>query len=98
MRIRRTGAVALAALVAALAAPASAFAHAALLHTSPSASVTVNVPPKEVQLTYSEAVEPRFAVVSVTDPNATQQTADEVLSALEAVLSERPVLEAVAAG
>ena len=74
MRIRRTGVVALAALVAALAAPASAFAHAALLHTSPSASVTVNVPPKEVQLTYSEAVEPRFAVVSVTDPNATQQT------------------------
>ena len=51
----------------ALALPAAAFAHAALLRTVPSASGTVNTSPREVRLTYSEAVEPRFAIVSVTD-------------------------------
>jgi copper transport protein len=61
--------------LAALALPASAWAHAALLKTSPSASVTVNTPPKRVALTYSEAVEPRFAIVSVTDAAGKQQTA-----------------------
>jgi copper transport protein len=64
-------------LIAALAAlvlPASAWAHAALLKTSPSASVTLNGPPRRVALTYSEAVEPRFAIVSVTDAAGTQET------------------------
>jgi len=51
----------------ALALPAAAFAHAALLRTVPSASGTVNTSPPDVRLTYSEAVEPRFAIVSVTD-------------------------------
>jgi copper transport protein len=54
--------------------PAAAFAHAALLRTVPQASGTVNTPPKELQLTYSEAVEPRFATVSVTDAAAHQKT------------------------
>jgi len=54
----------------ALVFPAGAWAHAALLHTVPSASVTVNSPPKQVELVYSEAVEPRFAIVSVTDADA----------------------------
>ena len=75
MRIRRTGVVALVAVVAALAAPASAFAHAALLKTTPQASVAVNHPPKEVEMTFSEAVEPAFATVSVTNPAARPQTA-----------------------
>jgi len=61
-------------LLAALAFPASAFAHAALLKTVPSASVTVNTPPKQVQLVYSEAVEPRFAIVSVTNAAAASET------------------------
>jgi copper transport protein len=61
-------------LLAALVLPASAFAHAALLKTVPSASVTVNSSPKQVSLLYSEAVEPRFAIVSVTDANATSET------------------------
>jgi copper transport protein len=74
MRLRRTGAAALVVALAALAAPASAFAHAALLRTNPSASVTVNKPPKQVEMTFSEAVEPRFATVSVTDPDANQET------------------------
>ncbi len=59
----------------ALALPASASAHAALLRTSPSASVVVNSPPPRVLLTYSEAVEPRFAIVSVTDAGAHRVTA-----------------------
>jgi copper transport protein len=75
MRLRRTGAAALAVAFVALAAPASAFAHAALLRTSPSASVTLNKPPTELRMTFSEAVEPRFATVSVTDPQANQETA-----------------------
>jgi copper transport protein len=36
--------------------------------------VTVNRPPAQVALTYSEAVEPRFAIVSVTDAGGRQQT------------------------
>ena len=59
---------------AALAAPAAAWAHAALLHTVPEASRTVNTPPAEVQLTYSEPIEPRFAIVSVTDAAGRQVT------------------------
>jgi copper transport protein len=73
MTLRRTGAAAFVALVVALAAPASAFAHAALLRTFPSASVVVVKPPKELDMTYSEAVEPQFATVSVTDPAAHQE-------------------------
>jgi copper transport protein len=65
---------ALAAVAAVLALPASAWAHAALLHTVPSASGTVNTPPRQVELTYSEAVEPRFAIVSVTDQGAHRMT------------------------
>src|SRR4029079_16255363 len=49
--------------------------HAALLHTTPSASGTVDTSPKQVTLTYSEATEPRFAIVSVTNAAAEQQTA-----------------------
>jgi copper transport protein len=59
----------------ALALPGAAFAHAALLHTVPQASGTVNVPPRQLELTYTEAVEPRFAVVSVTDAAGRQETA-----------------------
>ena len=65
----------IAALLVALSLPASAFAHAVLLKTVPSASVAVNTPPKQLTLLYSEAVEPRFAIVSVTDANATSETA-----------------------
>ena len=64
---------ALLALTAALALPAAAWAHAGLLRTVPSASGIVNRPPAQLSLTYSEAVEPRFAIVSVTDAAGTQQ-------------------------
>jgi len=70
----RRAVVALASAVAALALPAAAWAHAALLRTVPLPSGTVNAAPKQVTLTYSEAVEPRFAIVSVTDVNAKRVT------------------------
>ena len=59
---------------AALVAPAAAWAHAALLHTVPEASRTVNSQPAQVRLTYSEPIEPRFAIVSVTDAAGRQVT------------------------
>jgi copper transport protein len=68
--------LALLAAAAALALPAAAWAHAALLRTSPSASGILNSPPARVLLTFSEAVEPRFAVISVTDAGGNQETTD----------------------
>jgi len=59
---------------AALALPAAAWAHAALLRTVPEASRTINSAPPEVRLTYSEPIEPRFAIVSVTDAAGRQVT------------------------
>lgn len=74
--MKRRGAIVLAAVVAsALAVPAAAWAHAALLRTSPEASRTVNKPPADVRLTYSEPIEPRFAIVSVTNAEGRQVTA-----------------------
>ena len=64
----------LAAAVAVLALPGGAWAHAALLRTVPVASAIVNAPPRQVALTYDEAVEPRFAIVSVTDAAGHQET------------------------
>jgi copper transport protein len=72
-RLLKRGAVVGAAATAALALPAAAFAHAALLKTFPAASAEIDHSPAQVRLTYSEAVEPRFAVVSVTDAAAHQQ-------------------------
>ena len=73
--MRRMVLIALAALAASLTLPAAAWAHAALLQTTPVASRVVNTPPKEVALRYSEAVGPRFAIVSVTDASGSRETA-----------------------
>jgi copper transport protein len=54
-------------VVASLALPATAWGHAALVRTIPSAAGIVNGSPPEVALTYSEPVEPRFAAVSISD-------------------------------
>ncbi|TML97268.1 MAG: copper resistance protein CopC, partial [Actinobacteria bacterium] len=67
MTIRRRVALVLAVAAGALALPAVAWAHAALLRTVPLPSAVLNSPPPVVLLTYSEAVEPRFAIVSVTN-------------------------------
>jgi len=64
---RAPAACVLFAAAAALALPAAGWAHAALVRTVPTASVVVNRPPPVVLLTYTEAVEPRFAAVSVTN-------------------------------
>ncbi len=70
----RRARVAVVAGLVALALPAAASAHAYLVHTTPAASVTLNSPPPSVALTFDEAVEPRFALISVTDVNAHQET------------------------
>jgi copper transport protein len=73
--VRRRGRIACAlAALAALALPAAASAHAYLVHTSPAASVTLDHSPRQVALTFDEAVEPKFALISVTDVNANQMT------------------------
>jgi copper transport protein len=74
MNSRRRALTILLPLAAALAWPAAAWAHAALLRTVPSASGIVNSSPRQVALTYSEAVEPRFAIVSVTNAAGAQET------------------------
>ncbi len=58
--------------LAALLAPAGASAHAYLVRTVPAASGVLNSAPSTVSLTFDEAVEPRFAIVSVTDASGTQ--------------------------
>jgi copper transport protein len=71
---------ALLALVAALALalPGAASAHAYLIKTSPAASKVLNRPPRNVALTYDEAVEPRFAIISVTSAQGKQETTGPV--------------------
>jgi copper transport protein len=55
--------------------PAAASAHAYLVRTVPAASGVLNVPPANVSLTYDEAVEPKFAIISVTNAAGEQETA-----------------------
>jgi copper transport protein len=78
--VRRTGRIvaALAALAAPLVLPAAASAHAYLIRTVPAASVVLDVPPPNVQLTYDEAVEPRLAIISVTNASGQQETTGPV--------------------
>ena len=71
----RLSLVAAAAACAALALPAVASAHAYLIRTAPAASVTLDAPPPSVALTFDEAVEPRFALISVTDVDAHSEAA-----------------------
>ncbi len=68
-------AASVAACAVALACPLAASAHAYLVRTVPSASGLVEVAPTSVQLTYNEVVEPRFAIISVTDAQGTQEVA-----------------------
>ncbi len=75
---RRRGQVAVVAVALALLAPAAASAHAYLIRTVPAASVILSRAPTNVQLTYDEAVEPRFAIISVTDIHAHQETTGPV--------------------
>src|ERR1700726_3919534 len=78
MSRRGRGVLLLGATVGALAAPPSAAAHAYLITTFPSPSGHLDVPPPDVSLTFDEAVEPRFAIISVTDAGAHQETTGPV--------------------
>jgi copper transport protein len=73
--MKRLALIVLVAAATSLTLPAAAWAHAALLQTTPVASRVVNVPPNQVSLRYSEPVEPRFAIVSVTDAGGHKVTA-----------------------
>jgi copper transport protein len=66
--------VVLAAAAAGLVLPSAASAHAYLIRTVPAASRVLDRAPPNVQLTYDEAVEPRFAIISVTSANGRQET------------------------
>ena len=74
--MRRRGRIVLttATVAAGLLAPSAASAHAYLVKTVPAGSVVLNAPPPNVQLTYDEAVEPRFAIISVTNAQGQQET------------------------
>jgi copper transport protein len=70
---RSVGAVA-AAAVGLMLTPAVASAHAYLVKTVPTPGAVLDTPPPSIQLTFDEAVEPRFAIISVTDASGAQQT------------------------
>ena len=55
------------AAAALLFAPTLALAHAQLQRATPAVGSTVPRPPAEVELTFSEAVEPRFSTIAVAD-------------------------------
>jgi copper transport protein len=76
--VGRRAAIAGAVVAVALLVPAAASAHAYLIKTVPTASVILSRAPQSVQLTYDEAVEPRFAIISVTDVHANQETTGPV--------------------
>ena len=72
-RVRRAlVATALAAAAITVVAPSSAWAHASLLATSPAAQRVAQHAPDAIALTFSEAIEPRFAVISITDVKGRQ--------------------------
>jgi copper transport protein len=76
---RRIGYVLALAWVAAWLTPAApASAHAYLVKTVPAASQELNASPPTIQLTYDEAVEPRFALISVTSAAGRQETTGPV--------------------
>ena len=75
MRVGGRAGALLVAFVVALAVPALAQGHATLLATQPQASGVLSQPPTQVRLTYSEHIEPRFAVISVTDAGGNQEIA-----------------------
>jgi copper transport protein len=71
--VRRFVLAALGAITGALVLAAGASAHAYLIRTAPVASGILDSPPGQVALTFDEAVEPRFAIVSVTDATGAQK-------------------------
>jgi copper resistance protein C len=62
------------AILALLAAPAGASAHAMLNHASPAVGSTAAAAPKEIVLSFTEKLEPKFSSIEVRDAkNAAMQ-------------------------
>ncbi|MGZ6729152.1 MAG: copper resistance protein CopC [Gaiellaceae bacterium] len=78
MSRRARSALVVAGAVLTLGLPQAALAHAYLVRTAPEASVVLNAPPPQAALTFDEAVEPRFAVISVTNTLGHQETTGPV--------------------
>jgi copper transport protein len=78
MRAGRLSVLVLAMVAVGFVFPSLASAHAYLVRTVPAASGVLNAPPPAVQLTYDEAVEPRFAIISVTNAAGHQETSGPV--------------------
>jgi copper transport protein len=76
LRARLSAAFTAMVLATALAAavPGRAAAHAYLIRTVPVASEVLAAAPASIALTYDEAVEPRFAIISVTNASGRQET------------------------
>ena len=77
--MRRAALICAVALAALAAFASAASAHAYLVKTAPVASGVLDTPPTQVALTFDEAVEPRFAIISVTDASGRQQTTGPVI-------------------
>ncbi len=77
-RVRTPLVVTIAAIGVWVGLPGAASAHAYLVKTVPAASVILEAPPQNIQLTYDEAVEPRLAIISVTDADGHQETTGPV--------------------
>ena len=73
-KVRRSVCAVAAAVVGLMLTPAVASAHAYLVKTVPTPGAVLDTPPPSIQLTFDEAVEPRFAIISVTDARGVQQT------------------------
>lgn len=62
----------IAAIVLLLAAPSLALAHARLRQAEPPVDGTVRNPPTQVEITFTEAVEPRFSSITVENASGTR--------------------------
>jgi len=61
-------------------APAAALSHAFLDEAAPLVGGTVSAPPKEIRLSFSEAIEPRFSGINlVTDDGRTIATGQAIV-------------------
>lgn len=76
------GRIATACAIAFAAAAADAFAHAFLDHAEPRVGSTVNAPPREIRVWFTEALEPAFSSVKVEDAGGrTMVVADKAVDA-----------------
>jgi methionine-rich copper-binding protein CopC len=60
------------AILLALSASTTAYAHAHLKSTTPAANATLATPPTEVVIDFSEAIEPKFSSIEVKDAKGTR--------------------------